>query len=652
MLALVLGAQMCGAVPLEREAAVGRIRRLGGERDRPVYSNAVVEIMQVDETFAAKTMCAENPCMHGGTCWLKEAAGQEQDQDGGGSAHWECACTPAYTGKFCKQERFKAAHDPFPIKGAVPDIDAEQTPCASNPCKHDGECVLSSAVAGYKCNCPGRYYGIKCRKKRKTKMGDKKKKKTLATKMKKTKKKQPVVHTPYPADANHEHHTMTAAERADPDKLDFAAAKLRLRAELNRLQHTTHAKGCACTRTLVPDIPNGGLGNRLHAWGLELVSAMASKRMLTLPQQITFNKGANTIAVEDRAIESPYATHPTVKSMCKADRTVECFLMPLARCRPNHAAVACPIAEKVIEEYEGANPYVYCDDCKSEHPRAKLHSPAIHLSVRTTGSLIGFLEVHGIAFQLDENDKPMKGNDADDAGEGTGEDAAEMAKDILQFEEHKRETAQDTVRTGGAERVLKDYAHYGDLWMFSQIMGYVWRLRPNVVRLVNANPLWKQLQGKKYMAFHVRVTDNSGTLKFHGLPAAIYSFKHFMELAEKVKREHNPTLDTIYIAADHFNATVLTPYDKGTWTFVYNKDVSAAWKDGTDKKKHEYYLNNPHTMDVLTDIEIMKKAQFIFGSHTSNYFKLAAELNYFYHDDRIKRFFEVDRIPWEKQMIG
>ena len=62
-----------------------------------------------------------------------------------------------------------------------------------------GECVLSSAVAGYKCNCPGRYYGIKCRKKRKTKMGDKKKKKTLATKMKKTKKKQPVVHTPYPA---------------------------------------------------------------------------------------------------------------------------------------------------------------------------------------------------------------------------------------------------------------------------------------------------------------------------------------------------------------------------------------------------------------------------------------------------------------------
>ena len=51
--------------------------------------------------------------------------------------------------------------------------------------------------------------------------------------------------------------------------------------------------------------------------------------------------------------------------------------------------------------------------------------------------------------------------------------------------------------------------------VFSQVMGYLWRLKPNVLRLVEQSPLWQQLHSnkhnnkrKRYMAFHIRVADN------------------------------------------------------------------------------------------------------------------------------------------------
>ena len=55
-------------------------------------------------------------------------------------------------------------------------------------------------------------------------------------------------------------------------------------------------------------------------------------------------------------------------------------------------------------------------------------------------------------------------------------------------------------------------------------------------------------------------------------------------------------------------------------------------------------------MSVLLDVELMKRAAFIFGSMTSNYYWLAAELNFYVHDDQLKRFVEVDGVAWGKTM--
>ena len=50
-------------------------------------------------------------------------------------------------------------------------------------------------------------------------------------------------------------------------------------------------------------------------------------------------------------------------------------------------------------------------------------------------------------------------------------------------------------------------------------------------------------------------------------------------------------------------------------------------------------------MDVLLDLDIMKRADYMFGSMTSNFFRLASELNFAHHDDQQKRFFEVHSSP-------
>ena len=41
---------------------------------------------------------------------------------------------------------------------------------------------------------------------------------------------------------------------------------------------------------------------------------------------------------------------------------------------------------------------------------------------------------------------------------------------------------------------LGNYSQFGDLWVMSQIMGYIWRLRPKVLKAIDANPLWNPLR--------------------------------------------------------------------------------------------------------------------------------------------------------------
>ena len=101
------------------------------------------------------------------------------------------------------------------------------------------------------------------------------------------------------------------------------------------------------------------------------------------------------------------------------------------------------------------------------------------------------------------------------------------------------------------------------------------------------------------------------------------------------------------MAADRMDASDFKPYTKdGRWTVLHN--VNASADIGLNVGVHEFFLNNTRTMDVLLDVELMRRAAYVVGSQTSNFFRMATELNYAYHNVGEKRFLEVDRIPWTK----
>merc|ERR1712070_283941 len=103
--------------------------------------------------------------------------------------------------------------------------------------------------------------------------------------------------------------------------------------------------------------------------------------------------------------------------------------------------------------------------------------------------------------------------------------------------------------------------------------------------------MMKSLKGKNYIAFHVRATDNLGTLEtdWDLYSRKIYRIARFMKVAQQLKKR-DKSLRTIYVATD--SQTVIdeiTAYEeKGQyteWKFVINtKARHIEMKDEPDPK--------------------------------------------------------------------
>jgi hypothetical protein len=208
----------------------------------------------------------------------------------------------------------------------------------------------------------------------------------------------------------------------------------------------------------------------------------------------------------------------------------------------------------------------------------------------------------------------------------------------------------------GEDNPLEEYEFKGRFWIDSQIAGYLWQLTPFLLNRILQNSAWKQLQGKPYLGFHVRKSDNVETLQGDwGLRALeLYSFKRFMKVANSVRRRY-PGLNTIYIATDNkkvLKESTNSAWAKQGWRFVHNHNAKRYEKPDVseDHKDWEWMMTGKHVdyFGIILDIHILMHASGIgiIGSQTSNVYRLATVLNAFHHNNDKKRSFEVDRVAW------
>ena len=66
------------------------------------------------------------------------------------------------------------------------------------------------------------------------------------------------------------------------------------------------------------------------------------------------------------------------------------------------------------------------------------------------------------------------------------------------------------------------------LQTYSQVIGYIWRLKPNIAKMVEKSELWKPLKAaKRYIAFHLPI-NNTAAMGRLGLPPGIHALEYFV----------------------------------------------------------------------------------------------------------------------------
>ena len=204
----------------------------------------------------------------------------------------------------------------------------------------------------------------------------------------------------------------------------------------------------------------------------------------------------------------------------------------------------------------------------------------------------------------------------------------------------------------------------------------------------------QHVEGRKYIAWHVRATDNLVTLETDwDVPAKLtYKLERFLVISEHIKKQDS-SVDTIYVATD--NENILKKIDAWTqhgkpgfskWNFVYNRKarrtavkLEQEKKQGntlkktttktqatgrSSKGKNKMKSNNRgkgqavdnwewmfqgkvDAFSVLLDLVLFKQANYIVGSQTSNVFRLATALNHFHNKGDKKRAHEIDHHEWQ-----
>ena len=193
----------------------------------------------------------------------------------------------------------------------------------------------------------------------------------------------------------------------------------------------------------------------------------------------------------------------------------------------------------------------------------------------------------------------------------------------------------------------------GRFWIRAQMVHYLWRPSQGLQSEIDQRLPHDLLRSnEKFIAFHVRFSDNRQDLmKFWGRSAQqTRALERFMGIANQI-REENPDLDlkTIYLATDS-NEKVREARNRhsDSWNIVIQESVKRS-----RGKAHQYMWfkdqRGTSASAIATDVEVMRRADFLVGSYQSNVFRLSTELNLAHHAGKYlrskKRFYTVD-IEW------
>jgi hypothetical protein len=131
-------------------------------------------------------------------------------------------------------------------------------------------------------------------------------------------------------------------------------------------------------------------------------------------------------------------------------------------------------------------------------------------------------------------------------------------------------------------------------------------------------PTYKALAGKRYMACHIRLTDNFRNInRDFGIDAReAISLRRCMQFAEYI-RKTDPTIDTLFIATDNKDVVKQIEALRGTghWHFIYQKGVPrnhlAYSKPGT--ANFEWFRDASGVQGhsgIVKDVELMSRADY------------------------------------------
>jgi hypothetical protein len=186
---------------------------------------------------------------------------------------------------------------------------------------------------------------------------------------------------------------------------------------------------------------------------------------------------------------------------------------------------------------------------------------------------------------------------------------------------------------GHWERVM------GRFWIRAQMAHYLWRpsvgLQSEIDLRIPKNllPSSSQSSGQdnRFIGMHIRFTDNLFDFwKDFGRDGAVTrSLAHFMDIAGDIRNETG--ISTVYLATD--STLVLKQLQNSTyaqegWSFQIQNGVIRS-----DVMNLMWFKNIRDVMaaGIGTDVEVLRRADYLIGSHQSNVFRLATELNTAYH---------------------
>ena len=145
------------------------------------------------------------------------------------------------------------------------------------------------------------------------------------------------------------------------------------------------------------------------------------------------------------------------------------------------------------------------------------------------------------------------------------------------------------------------------------------------------------LDGRPYIGFHIRFSDNIRDFRrSFGRDAAVTrDFTRFMAHADYIRSQHAPHIRAIFLATD--NQDILAESEKpeyaSQWTFVRQENVQ---RTAGDQLQFLWFAagRSSAAPAIATDLEVLRRADFLVGSFQSNVYRLAAEANLAYHTGR------------------